>query len=157
MYFFLICQNDSYSVPIFSVEQERENAVRNRFAFPRFIDWIVDNSVLSILIRPVSALSHYLVLMRKKCVSMWFWGFLLVLWHRFLLSCFSFLSEWYWKCWICPWTLRLLAVLMFAFSLMVIWSECLFFVKSPVLSLFAIFIDLARTHYNYVAVEVSFG
>lgn len=71
-------------------------------------------------------------------------------WFR---HCHSPSIEWYWKCWICPWTLRLLAVLMFAFSLMVIWSECLFFVKSPVLSLFAIFIDLARAHYNYVAVE----
>lgn len=62
--------------------------------------------------------------------------------------------EWYWKCWICPWVLRLLAVCMFIFSLMVIWSECLFFIKSPVLSLFALMIDLAKTHYNYIAIEV---
>ena len=40
-------------------------------------------------------------------------------------------------------------------SVMVVWSECLFFVKSPVLSLFALFVDLARKNYDYLMIEVG--
>jgi len=40
-------------------------------------------------------------------------------------------------------------------TVMVVWSECLFFIKKPVLSLFAIFLDVATTQgYNYIGIEV---
>jgi hypothetical protein len=41
-------------------------------------------------------------------------------------------------------------------SATVIWSEALFFKKSPVLSVFAIFISTAKHHRNYMLIEVSF-
>jgi len=40
-------------------------------------------------------------------------------------------------------------------SAMVVWSECLFFVRSPTLSLFAVLINVAKTNYNYHAIEVN--
>lgn len=61
--------------------------------------------------------------------------------------------EWYWRCWVMPLMLKALTVILGIVSAMVIWSECLFFIRSPVLSLFAIFIDLAG--YNYIAIEVT--
>jgi len=63
--------------------------------------------------------------------------------------------EWYWKCLFVPWSLRLLAAFLALMSLMVVWSECLFFIIQPVLSLFAQFLDIAKLHYNYIAIEVS--
>jgi len=40
-------------------------------------------------------------------------------------------------------------------TVMVVWSECVFFIKNPVLSLFAIFLDVATTNsYNYIGIEV---
>jgi hypothetical protein len=38
-------------------------------------------------------------------------------------------------------------------SLFVVWSEATFFSKSPTLSLFAIFVNLAKKNYNYFALE----
>ena len=65
------------------------------------------------------------------------------------------LSEWYWRCVCAVWVCRVLAVLFTIFSFMVVWSECLFFVKSPVLSVFAVFINLAKENYDYVYIEVT--
>ena len=65
-------------------------------------------------------------------------------------------SEWYWKCLCEPWVCRILAVILTIVSFMVVWSECLFFIKSPVLSIFAVFINLAKENYDYVYIEVSF-
>ena len=64
-------------------------------------------------------------------------------------------SEWYWKCKCLPWVCRGLAVVLTIFSFMVVWSECLFFIKDPVLSIFAVFINLAKENYDYVYIEVS--
>ncbi|KAJ8305917.1 hypothetical protein KUTeg_016462 [Tegillarca granosa] len=66
-------------------------------------------------------------------------------------------AEWYWKCLIKPWVMRVLAVMLTIFSFMVVWSECLFFVKSPVLSLFAVFLNLAKMNYDYVYIEQFIG
>ncbi|XP_021377021.1 LMBR1 domain-containing protein 2-like isoform X3 [Mizuhopecten yessoensis] len=63
--------------------------------------------------------------------------------------------EWYWKCLLRPWFRRILAVLLTVLSFMVVWSECLFFIKEPVLSLFAVFIDLAKQNYDYVYIELA--
>ncbi|KAL3869675.1 hypothetical protein ACJMK2_042337 [Sinanodonta woodiana] len=63
--------------------------------------------------------------------------------------------EWYWKCMLEPWVMRGLAVILIIISFMVVWSECLFFIKQPVLSIFAIFIDLAKVNYDYVYIELG--
>ena len=47
------------------------------------------------------------------------------------------------------------AVILTIMSFMVVWSECLFFIKDPVLSLFAVFINLARENYDYAYIEVK--
>jgi len=40
-------------------------------------------------------------------------------------------------------------------SAMVVWSECLFFVHSPPLSLFAVLVNAAKASYNYRTIEVK--
>jgi len=67
----------------------------------------------------------------------------------------SLLAEWYWKCWGYQLCLGLSAVIMGVLSTMVMWSECLFFVRSPTLSLFAVLVNVAKMSYNYRAIEVK--
>lgn len=64
-------------------------------------------------------------------------------------------SEWYWECLLKQWFYRILAVVLSLFSVAVVWSECTFFSTRPVLSLFAVFIQLAERDYNYLYIEVS--
>lgn len=68
---------------------------------------------------------------------------------------FLSLPEWYWECLLRPWFYRVLAVVLATFSVIVVWSECTFFSTKPVLSLFAVFIQLAEKTYNYIYIEVS--
>ncbi|PVD23083.1 hypothetical protein C0Q70_16345 [Pomacea canaliculata] len=63
--------------------------------------------------------------------------------------------EWYWKCVIRPWVYMGIALVLIVLSFMVVWSECLFFIKTPALSLFAVFIDLARKNYAYAYIELA--
>uniref|UniRef100_A0A8C5G2G9 Uncharacterized protein n=1 Tax=Gouania willdenowi TaxID=441366 RepID=A0A8C5G2G9_GOUWI len=63
--------------------------------------------------------------------------------------------EWYWECQLKRWCYRLLSVLLALFSVAVVWSECTFFSTRPVLSLFAVFIQLAEREYNYLYIEVA--
>ncbi len=67
---------------------------------------------------------------------------------------FVFCSAWYWKCMLKPWGLKVVSVCLCIFSIMVVWSEVLFFVPQPTLSLFAIFINLAKNNYEYFYIEV---
>lgn len=39
-------------------------------------------------------------------------------------------------------------------SVLVVWSELTFFNASPVLSIFAIFVNLAKEYYDYLSIEV---
>lgn len=39
-------------------------------------------------------------------------------------------------------------------SILVVWSELTFFNADPALSLFAIFVRMAKEHYDYLAIEV---
>lgn len=64
------------------------------------------------------------------------------------------LAEWFWECLLRCWFYRLLSVVLMAFSVAVVWSECTFFSTRPVLSLFAVFIQLAERDYNYLYIEV---
>uniref|UniRef100_A0A8C8JGB5 Uncharacterized protein n=1 Tax=Oncorhynchus tshawytscha TaxID=74940 RepID=A0A8C8JGB5_ONCTS len=63
--------------------------------------------------------------------------------------------EWYWECLLKHWFYRLLAVVLSLFSVAVVWSECTFFSTRPVLSLFAVFIQLAERDYNYLYIEMA--
>ncbi|XP_053151262.1 G-protein coupled receptor-associated protein LMBRD2 isoform X2 [Hemicordylus capensis] len=63
--------------------------------------------------------------------------------------------EWYWECLLRPWFHRILAIFLATFSIIVVWSECTFFSTKPVLSLFAVFIQLAEKTYNYFYIEMA--
>lgn len=63
--------------------------------------------------------------------------------------------EWYWECLLKRWFHRLLSVVLTLFSVAVVWSECTFFSTRPVLSLFAVFIQLAEREYNYLYIEMA--
>ncbi|XP_035382396.1 G-protein coupled receptor-associated protein LMBRD2a isoform X1 [Electrophorus electricus] len=63
--------------------------------------------------------------------------------------------EWYWECVCRRWCNRLLAVALCVLSVGVVWSECTFFSTQPVLSLFAILIQLAERDYNYLYIEMA--
>ncbi|XP_034048190.1 G-protein coupled receptor-associated protein LMBRD2B [Thalassophryne amazonica] len=63
--------------------------------------------------------------------------------------------EWYWECLLKCWFHRLLFVVLTLFSVAVVWSECTFFSTQPVLSLFAVFIQLAEKDYNYLYIEMA--
>ncbi|XP_058791074.1 LMBR1 domain-containing protein 2 homolog [Phymastichus coffea] len=62
--------------------------------------------------------------------------------------------EWYWKCLIKNYVLRAAAVCAATLSIVVVWSEVMFFNKSPVLSLFARFVNIAKMKYDYFTIEV---
>lgn len=64
-------------------------------------------------------------------------------------------AEWYWECLLKQWFYRVLAVVLALFSVAVVWSECTFFSTHPVLSLFAVFIQLAERDYNYLYIEMA--
>uniref|UniRef100_A0A7N8XUI5 LMBR1 domain containing 2b n=1 Tax=Mastacembelus armatus TaxID=205130 RepID=A0A7N8XUI5_9TELE len=59
------------------------------------------------------------------------------------------------SCLCCRWFYRLLSVVLTLFSVAVVWSECTFFSTRPVLSLFAVFIQLAERDYNYLYIEMA--
>ncbi|KAM4615991.1 G-protein coupled receptor-associated protein LMBRD2a [Polymixia lowei] len=63
--------------------------------------------------------------------------------------------EWYWECVLRRGFYRLLALLVCLLSVAVVWSECTFFSTQPVLSLFAVFIQMAEKQYNYICIEVA--
>ncbi|KAM3867478.1 G-protein coupled receptor-associated protein LMBRD2a [Diretmus argenteus] len=63
--------------------------------------------------------------------------------------------EWYWECLLRQGFYRLLALLLGLLSVAVVWSECTFFSTHPVLSLFAVFIQMAEKQYNYICIEMA--
>lgn len=62
--------------------------------------------------------------------------------------------EWYWKCIIKSYVQKVAAICAGCLSIAVVWSEVTFFNKSPVLSLFAQFLNLARENYDYFTIEL---
>lgn len=72
-----------------------------------------------------------------------------------LRSIYTPTVEWYWKCRVQSFVYMGVSLVLMVLSFMVVWSECLFFIKSPVLSLFAVFINLARDNYDYAYIELA--
>jgi hypothetical protein len=64
------------------------------------------------------------------------------------------ISEWYWKCVLHGYVLKIAAIIAGLLSAAVVWSEVTFFNKEP-LSLFAKFLNPAKVNYDYFTVEVS--
>ena len=67
----------------------------------------------------------------------------------------TLLTEWYWECVFRRFFYRLAFLVLGALSLAVVWSECTFFSSQPVLSLFAVLIQMAEKQYNYICIEVN--
>ncbi|XP_061527811.1 G-protein coupled receptor-associated protein LMBRD2B-like [Phycodurus eques] len=62
--------------------------------------------------------------------------------------------EWYWECVFLQVFYKLLALLLFLLSVVVVWSECTFFSRHPVLSLFAIVVRVTEQQRYYICTEV---
>ena len=67
---------------------------------------------------------------------------------------FNLCVEWYWKCLFRRYLCQALAAVLALLSILVVWSELTFFNAQPVLSLFAIFVNLAKEYYDYLSIEV---
>ena len=67
---------------------------------------------------------------------------------------FIITKEWYWKCLFRRYLAQGLAAVLAFVSVLVVWSELTFFNAEPVLSLFAIFVNLAKEYYDYLSIEV---
>ncbi|XP_055522557.1 LMBR1 domain-containing protein 2 homolog [Wyeomyia smithii] len=62
--------------------------------------------------------------------------------------------EWYWECVIKAPFLKALAVVTGFLSFTVVWSELTFFNREPVLSIFANVLEIAKTNYDFVTIEL---
>merc|ERR1719427_216092 len=68
---------------------------------------------------------------------------------------FSLKMKWKFYCEIQPLFRRIFSILLMILTVLVIWSECTFFNDHPVLSLFAVFINLAKSGYHYFYIELA--
>lgn len=62
--------------------------------------------------------------------------------------------DWYWQCLLKPPFLRSLAVVTGILSAMVVWSELTFFNRSPVLSIFAVVVNVAKGKHDFLTIEL---
>lgn len=62
--------------------------------------------------------------------------------------------EWYWRCCVRGWSLRILGAVLALLSAALVWSEMTFFVRQPILTLFGIFHRSAESSHDYVAIEL---
>lgn len=62
--------------------------------------------------------------------------------------------DWYWQCMVKPPFLRSLAVVTGILSAMVVWSELTFFNRSPVLSIFAVVVNIAKGKHDFLTIEL---
>jgi len=63
------------------------------------------------------------------------------------------LPDWYWTG--KEYLLKAAAICAGTLSAAIIWSEVTFFVKDPVLSIFAAIVNLAKSNYDYFSIEVN--
>ncbi|XP_050033222.1 G-protein coupled receptor-associated protein LMBRD2B isoform X1 [Dermacentor andersoni] len=62
--------------------------------------------------------------------------------------------EWYWLCRVRSVCLRALSLLLGVWSVVVVWSEMTFFIRSPMVSLFGLFHRAAERRHDYLAIEL---
>ncbi|KAK6638496.1 hypothetical protein RUM43_006763 [Polyplax serrata] len=62
--------------------------------------------------------------------------------------------EWYYRCVFHSWILKTLSLMTGFLSIMVVWSEVTFFNEKPVLSLFAVFLNMTIDKYDYFTMEL---
>lgn len=74
--------------------------------------------------------------------------------HHIISMLYTPKIEWLWRCRVRGWLLRGVAVCFALISVIVVWSELTFFNQSPTLSLFAVFVNLAKSSYDYFTIEV---
>ncbi|GBP15163.1 LMBR1 domain-containing protein 2 homolog [Eumeta japonica] len=72
--------------------------------------------------------------------------------HRIL---YSPIVEWYWECFFRQYFLKAMAVVTGILSVALVWSELTFFVKTPVLSIFANIVRAASLKYNYAVIVTN--
>lgn len=63
--------------------------------------------------------------------------------------------EWYWKVLLRHWVYRVCAVILFLFSLIIVWSEATFGIPNVRLSIIANIIYLGHNNTNYIVIEVG--
>ncbi|XP_053651456.1 LMBR1 domain-containing protein 2 homolog isoform X2 [Cherax quadricarinatus] len=74
--------------------------------------------------------------------------------HYIITYIYTPTIEWLWRCRVRGYLLRALAVCFALVSVVVVWSELTFFSTNPTISLFAVFVNLAKTNYDYFTIEV---
>ncbi|XP_045607461.1 LMBR1 domain-containing protein 2 homolog [Procambarus clarkii] len=74
--------------------------------------------------------------------------------HYIISYVYTPTMEWLWRCRVRGYLLRALAVCFALVSVVVVWSELTFFSTNPTISLFAVFVNLAKTNYDYFTIEV---
>ena len=62
--------------------------------------------------------------------------------------------EWFWVCRVRGWLLRSMSVVAGVVSAAIVWSELTFFYQSPTLSIFAILVNIAKSNYDYITIEL---
>lgn len=62
--------------------------------------------------------------------------------------------DWYWQCQLKPPFMRAMAVVLGSLSLMVVWSELTFFNRSPVLSILANVVNVAKGNHDFLTIEL---
>lgn len=62
--------------------------------------------------------------------------------------------KWWWRCSLRSYLMKTVSVLFGILSILVVWSECTFWVKKPTLSIFALIVQNASKTHNYFNLEV---
>lgn len=62
--------------------------------------------------------------------------------------------EWFWVCRFRGWLLRGMSVIAGVVSAAIVWSELTFFYQQPTLSIFAILVNIAKSNYDYITIEL---
>ncbi|KAA0192597.1 LMBR1 domain-containing protein 2-B [Fasciolopsis buskii] len=75
--------------------------------------------------------------------------------HIPVLGPVLFRAQAYWYCYVRLWLFRLLAIVLALTSLLMVWSECTFFVRSPTLSLVAGLVKAQARQDDYFLLELS--
>ena len=62
--------------------------------------------------------------------------------------------KWYWRCLLRNYFMKLLSISFGVMSVVVIWSECTFWVRKPTLSIFALLVEHWSLKHNYFNLEL---